>query len=120
MGYVYYGNYATYYEVGRVEAMRKVGIEYAQLESKFGIWMPVTNLECRFLRAGRYDEELSIHTQIRKLPEQQITFHYEIRNPSNQLINGGRVSLCFVDAKTGKRISAPQFIIEKLKPHFGP
>ena len=118
MGYVYYGNYAAYFEVGRVEAMRQVGIEYAKLESEHNIWMPVVNMHCRFLRPGRYDEELTIITQIRKLPETTISFDYEVLNEDAKIVTSARVNLCFIDAKTERRIQVPTFIIEKLEPYF--
>lgn len=118
MGYVYYGNYAAYFEVARVEAMRQIGIEYSKLEKEHDIWMPVLNMHCRFLRPGRYDEELTIITQIRKLPDMSIAFDYEILNESEKIVTAARVNLCFIDANTEKRIYAPAFIIDKLKPYF--
>ena len=118
MGFVYYGNYATYYEVGRVEAMRQVGIEYAKLEKEHGIWMPVTSMQCRFLRPGKYDEELTIVTQIRRLPDPYITFHYEILNEDQKIVTAATVSLCFIDAVSQKRVSTPQFILDKLQEYF--
>ncbi len=118
MGYVYYGNYSQYYEVGRVEAMRALGIPYAQLESEHGIWMPVISMQVRYLRPAYYDEHLRLLTQIRKPPLEHIRFDTEIFNEKDQLINVAHVVLCFVDAKTGKKISIPEFILEKLKIYF--
>ena len=119
MGYVYYGNYAAYLEVGRVETMRSIGIEYAKIEKEHQIWMPVLNMHCRYLRPGRYDEILTVVTQIRKLPDTVISFDYEVLNEEGKIATAARVNLCFIDALTGKRRSAPEFILEKLKPYFG-
>lgn len=118
MGYLYYGNYAQYYEIGRVEMLRSIGLTYKAMEETFGVLMPVVHLEMRYVRPARYDELLTIHTFLRKLPEQTITFHVEIRNEQGKLVNGGRVRLCFVDQKTGKTIPAPNFLLEKLRPFF--
>jgi acyl-CoA thioester hydrolase len=118
MGYLYYGNYAQYYEIGRVEMLRSIGLTYKEMEETFGILMPVVHLEMRYVRPARYDELLTIQTSLRKLPEQTITFHVEIRNEQGKLVNGGRVRLCFVDQKTGKTIPAPNFLLEKLRPFF--
>lgn len=118
MGYLYYGNYAQYYEIGRVEMLRSIGLTYKEMEETFGILMPVVHLEMRYVRPARYDELLTIHTSLRKLPEQTITFHVEIRNEQGKLVNGGRVRLCFVDQKTGKTIPTPNFLLEKLRPFF--
>ena len=103
MGFVYYGIYAQYYEVARVEAMRDIGIHYADLERDHGIWMPVMNMQVRFLRPARYDDLLSIYTAIPVLPDKEIRFRYEIRNEEGVLINGALVQLCFLDAKTQKK-----------------
>ncbi|MEO5907167.1 MAG: thioesterase family protein [Saprospiraceae bacterium] len=118
MGFVYYGIYAQYYEVGRVEAMRDAGILYAAIEKEHGIWMPVMNMHVRFLRPARYDDLLTIHTTVPSLPEKEIRFRYEIKNEAGLLLNGALVQLYFLDAKTQKRIIAPDFIKESLLPYF--
>lgn len=118
MGYLYYGNYAAYYEIGRVEMLRSLGITYKDMEEKHGILMPVTNLDMRFVRPGRYDELLKIKTTLRKLPDRFIVFHVEIRNENDKLVNGGRVKLCFVDARSNRTITAPDFLLDKLAPFF--
>jgi acyl-CoA thioester hydrolase len=118
MGFVYYGIYAQYYEVGRVEAMRAAGILYSSLEKEHHIWMPVMNMQVRFLRPARYDDLLTIHTTVPGLPDKDIRFRYEIRNESGVLLNGALVQLCFLDATTQKRIDAPDFIKDSLKSYF--
>jgi acyl-CoA thioester hydrolase len=118
MGFVYYGIYAQYYEVARVECMRHLGFQYATVEKDHGIWMPVMNMQVRFLRPARYDELLTIHTAVPSLPVRDIRFRYEIKNEEGQLINGAMVQLCFLDAATQRRVNAPGFIVEILKPYF--
>jgi acyl-CoA thioester hydrolase len=118
MGYVYYGNYALYYEVGRVEALRALGICYKELESKEQIIMPVMSLETKYIRPAFYDELLTLHTKVKEMPEKDIAFSVEIFNEENKLINLGKVRLCFVALSTQKRIAVPTFILEKLKSYF--
>jgi acyl-CoA thioester hydrolase len=118
MGFVYYGAYAQYYEVARVEAIRALGLLYSDLERIHHIWMPVMNMQVRYLRPARYDDLLSIETTIPELPETDIRFRYEIRNEAGSLLNGALVQLCFLDAKTQQRIDAPDFIKGPLKPYF--
>lgn len=118
MGFVYYGVYAQYYEVGRVEAIRSLGITYADLERAHGIWMPVVNMQVRYLRPARYDEQLSILTTIPALPDKDIRFRYEIRNEAGELLNGALVTLCFLEASSGRRIPAPAFLRAAFKPYF--
>ncbi len=118
MGFVYYGIYAQYYEVARVEAMRDIGILYASIERDLEIWMPVMHMEVRYLRPARYDELLTIHTTVPVLPDKDIRFRYEIKNEEGDLLNGALVKLCFLDAATLQRISAPDFIKESLISYF--
>lgn len=119
MGYLYYGNYPLLYEIGRVEMLRSLGLSYATLELEHGIMMPVMSLSMRYVRPALYDELLTIHTTLRKLPEQYITFHVEIRNAKNKLVNGGSVKLCFVETNSKKTVAPPALLINKLSPHFG-
>jgi acyl-CoA thioester hydrolase len=118
MGFVYYGVYAQYYEVARVEAIRNLGVLYAELERIHHIWMPVMNMQVRYLRPARYDDLLTIQTTIPTLPEKDIRFRYEIRNEAGALLNGALVQLCFLDANTQKRIDVPDFIKAPLSKYF--
>jgi acyl-CoA thioester hydrolase len=118
MGYLYYGNYAHYYEIGRVEMLRSLGLTYKSMEEEHGILMPVMSLQMRFVRPAYYDELLTIRTALRKLPDQFITFYVEIFNEKNKLVNGGSVKLCFVDKNSNKTIAAPSYLLDKLKPYF--
>lgn len=118
MGYLYYGHYAQYYEIGRVEMLRSLGITYKDLEEKYGTFMPVLHLECRYVRPARYDELLTIETTLRKLPKKDIVFYIEIKNEEGKIVNGGRVRLCFLDRKTSKVTSVPKILLEVLAPLF--
>lgn len=118
MGYVYYGNYAMLYEIGRVEMLRELGLSYAVMEAEMGVMMPVMSLNQRFVRPGRYDELLTIRTSLRQLPTNTITFHVEILNEKGKLVNGGSVKLCFVDTSSGRAVPAPEYLLQKLRPHF--
>ena len=118
MGYLYYGHYAQYYEIGRAEMIRDLGLTYKDMEEKVGIMMPVVSMNIRFVRPAKYDELLSIKTTLRKLPGQFITFDMQIFNEKEELVNGGTVRLCFVNMKTQETVNAPDYLLEKLKPYF--
>ncbi|MEM9887162.1 MAG: thioesterase family protein [Bacteroidota bacterium] len=118
MGYLYYGHYAKYYEIGRVEMLRALGFSYQIMEDEYKIMMPVVSLQSRFVRPAYYDDLLTIETTLRKLPDQFITFHVEIFNLTNKLVNGGNVKLCFVDMNTNKSVNTPRFLLDKLEVHF--
>ena len=118
MGYLYYGHYPQYYEIGRVEMLRALGLTYREMEEEHGVMMPVVSLQMRFVRPARYDELLTIRTALRKLPDAFIVFHMEIINEAGKLVNGGTVKLCFVERATNRTIPAPEFLLEQLRPYF--
>lgn len=118
MGYVYYGNYPLYYEVGRVEALREVGIIYKNMENTFNIIMPVMSMEVKYLRPAKYDDLLTVRTSIRKMPCSDIVFYFEIYNEEYKLLNTGQVKLCFVDITTNKRVNLPLELGNKLRSYF--
>ena len=113
MSFVYYGVYAQYYEVGRVELLRSLGLTYKGLE-KMGFALPVVNLNINYKKPAYYDDELTIRTTIKELPSAKITFYYEMLNTKNELLNIGEVVLVFVNKETGKPCFAPEIVINKL------
>jgi acyl-CoA thioester hydrolase len=117
MGYVYYGFYAMYYEVARVESLRKLGLTYKEIEA-MGIIMPVLENHSRYLAPGRYDELLRIVTTIREKPSVRIKFEYDIYNEENKLIHHGETLLAFIDQKTNRPCRPPQAMADVLEPFF--
>jgi acyl-CoA thioester hydrolase len=117
MAYVYYGNYAMYYEVARVESLRRLGVTYKELEAS-GVMMPVLENYSRFLMAARYDELLRIVTTIKEKPTVKIKFEYEIFNEENKLIHQGETILAFVDQKSGRPCRPPELMMSVLAPFF--
>ena len=113
MKYVYYGNYAEYLEVARVELFRELGIPYNEIENQ-GIWLPVSEFSIKYLKPGLYDEILEIHTYIKKLPGVRIEFDYEIYNSSNEKITEAKTTLFFLDAKKNKVVKCPDFLMQLL------
>ncbi|WP_257656961.1 acyl-CoA thioesterase [Parapedobacter lycopersici] len=118
MGYVYYGNYATYYEIGRVEMMRSLGTSYKALETG-GVMLPVLEMQTRFIKPARYDEALVIRVHLREMPTVKIAFDYELFNEAGELINTGKTTLAFIDMKRNKPCRAPADFTERLQPYFG-
>ena len=117
MGYVYYGNYATYLEVARVEALRHLGIRYRDLEEQ-GIMMPVLELKCKYIKPARYDDALIVKLMIRELPTVRIRFDYEVYNEADQLLNIAETTLVFVDMATQKVLPCPPEVVAALVPFF--
>jgi acyl-CoA thioester hydrolase len=117
MGYVYYGMYAMYYEVARVESLRRLGVTYREIEA-MGIIMPVLENKSKYLAPGRYDELLRIVTTLREKPGVRIKFEYEIFNEENKLIHQGETSLVFVDKITNRPCRPPEAMRKVLDPFF--
>ncbi len=117
MSYVYYGNYAQYFEVARVEALRSLGISYKEMEEE-GVLLPVSEYKIKFLKPGFYDELLTIKTSIIKLPSVRIIFHYETFNEKNELLNTAETILVFVNRETMKPCQVPKHVLEILAPHY--
>ncbi len=117
MGYVYYGVYAQYYEVGRVEAMRSLGFSYKEMEET-GVLMPVINLTINYKKPAKYDDEVRIVTSVNEMPGIRITFHYECYNQNNELLNTGSVTLVFIDKYKNKPISAPRWFMDNFIKQF--
>jgi acyl-CoA thioester hydrolase len=118
MKVVYHGNYIQFYEIGRTEALRSLGLTYKEVEET-GVIMPVTEIHSKFIRPALYDDLITVVTTVKEMPlHHKIVFHSEIFNEKNQLLNVGDVTLYFMEAKTMKRASMPEKIKEKLKGYF--
>jgi acyl-CoA thioester hydrolase len=118
MNVVYHGNYVEYFEVGRVEAIRVLGITYKEMEEA-GVIMPVIDWQARFLRPARYDDLLTVKTTLRELPAgHRITFHQEVYNEDGKLLTSGKVLLYFMTAGDLQRTEMPAALRAKLIPYF--
>ena len=116
MGYCYYGNYAQYFEVARVESLRSVGISYKELEDT-GVLLPVIDFNVKYKKPAFYDDELIVKCQIDTLPSVKIIFNYSIYR-QEELLNTAQTTLVFIDQANNKPIKAPNFVINKFKPYF--
>jgi acyl-CoA thioester hydrolase len=117
MGYVYYGNYARYFEIGRVEALRSLGISYKSLEEQ-GIMMPVLENYSKFIKPAFYDDLLELQVFIKEIPGTRIRFDYEIRNPEGVLIHVGYTVLVFISAESKRVIAFPPYIRQAIESFF--
>lgn len=118
MGYLYYGFYALYYEVGRAEAIRELGFTYRQME-EMGIMMPVVELNAKYFRPAQYDDLVTVKTILKELPEgSKIQFHSELYNEKSELLNKGVTTLVFYDPAKKEKTQMPAELLDKLKPYF--
>jgi acyl-CoA thioester hydrolase len=111
MAVVYHGNYAQYFEMGRVEWLRNLGISYKWMEEE-GIMLPLISLSMNYKKPARYDDLLTIRTIFKSQTSVKIEFDYEIYNEEAELLTTGNSILVFVDVKTGRPVLPPDYIKE--------
>lgn len=114
MGVVYHGSYVPYFEIGRVEWLRKKGISYKELEAS-GIALPIVSMHLNYKKPARYDELLKVTTILKSQNGVKIEFAGEIRNENDELLTTAHFILVFVDVKLGKPIAPPQYVLDLMK-----
>lgn len=117
MAYVYYGNYAAYFEVGRVECLRELGFSYKELEAE-GVLLPVMDFSIHYNRPAVYDDLLTIKTTIPEMPGARIKFDYETYNENGELLNKAHTTLVFVNRNTGRPTKAPDSLLNAVRQKF--
>ena len=118
MQVVYHAKFIEYFESGRTEAIRHLGITYKEIE-EWGLIMPVVKLTIEYARPGLYDDLLTIRTILKELPDSHsIDFHQEIFNEAEKLVCKGTVTLFFVERATRTKCTMPETLREKLRPFF--
>ena len=116
MGYCYHGNYATYFEIGRVEALRAIGVVYKSLEDQ-GILLPVVSLEINYKLPAKYDDLLRLKTSLTGISASTLSFEYHLYNQDEVLITTGKTTLVFVNSASAKPIRIPEWILLQLLPY---
>jgi acyl-CoA thioester hydrolase len=110
MGWVYYGTYFLYFEVGRTELIREVWHSYREIED-FGLRLPVIETGCRYLHGSKYDDLIEIRSRITLPTAYRIRFDYRIlRQADSELLAEGFTEHCFVSTA-----GSPTKIPEELR-----
>jgi len=117
MGVVHHSNYIRYFEVGRTELIRRLGMSYRELEDS-GTVMPITNVEVRYFYPARYDEVIRIRIVVKEMPKVRMVFHYEIYNEAGKLLADGSTTLAFLNKETGRPQRTPEVMVRLLSGHF--
>ena len=117
MGYCYYGNYAMYYEVARVETLRAIGFNYKSLEED-GVLLPVIDFSIKYLKPAFYDDQLEIVCKIPIIPNVRIKFEYETYNEKKEMINFGNTTLVFLNKISKKPVNCPKPLLDKLNQYL--
>ncbi|MBW6463950.1 MAG: acyl-CoA thioesterase [Firmicutes bacterium] len=106
MGVAYHANYLVWFEVGRTEMMREIGLPYIEFE-KSGLMLPVLKAYCEYKHAAHYDDQLIINTRLSDLQKVRLTFDYEIRRES-KLLARGYTEHAFINQE-GKPVALKKF-----------
>jgi acyl-CoA thioester hydrolase len=114
MGVVYYGNYFTWFEVGRVELCRELGIEYKKMEEEDDSFIVVAEANCRYKRPAKFDDQLTIRTRVVNCQRRTITFAYEIVNSAS----GGTIATGETVHVICDRNGRPKSLPEKYRKFF--
>lgn len=117
MGYMYYGNYAAFFEVARTEMLRSLGLTYKGMEQD-GVMMPVLELKSKYIKPALYDEVIKIKVIINQKPSVRIIFNYELFNENNELIHLGETTLVFVNMEKNKPCLPPKEFMERIETYF--
>ncbi|WP_432671645.1 acyl-CoA thioesterase [Flavobacterium sp. SM2513] len=113
MGVVYHGNYAQYFEMGRVEWLRNMGVSYKWMEEN-GVMLPVVSLTMNYKKPARYDDLITVKTIFKSQTSVKIEFDYEIYNEQKELLTIAHSVLVFVDMKTGRPMLPPKYVTDKI------
>lgn len=111
MGIVYHTNYIRWFELGRNELMRQLGVVYTELE-KLGLNLPVTKVSCHYLAPAKYDEMITIETGFDYIKRASIKFNSKIWDENQQklLVEGSTIHAC--TSKEGKIRRIPKVLLE--------
>ena len=116
MGYCYYGNYASFLEIGRVELLRSLGISYKSLEDN-GVMLPVSEFQVKYISPAYYDDMLLIETKISAIKGVRIYFDYFIYNDNQKLLATAKTSLVFISSMSKKPISPPKELLSIIQSY---
>jgi acyl-CoA thioester hydrolase len=119
MEYVYHGNYASYYHIGRTELLRKLGISDRELENH-NIILPVIKMNSTFIKPVFYDQTITILTSLIEDPRSRMKFSHNIYDQNHDLVNKGFTTIAFVDKITRKPMRVPDTVLHKLELFMNP
>ncbi len=117
MGVVYHSNYAIYFEVGRTEMFREIGLPYDEMEAN-NIMLPLVDLHINYKRPAHYDDLVTVTTTLKEMPNVKIRFDYEIHNEKGELLVDGYATLVFIDSLRNRPTRIPDGIKNVIEKYF--
>lgn len=110
MGVVYHASYIPYFEIGRVEWLRHLGISYKSMEEQ-GVALPIVSMKIDYRKPARYDDLLTVVTRFKSQHGVKIEFDCEIRTQDDTLLTTGHFLLVFVDVASGRPCQPPADVL---------
>lgn len=117
MGFLYHSHYVEYYDLGRNELIRSIGVTQLELELEDHIMIPVLNVNINYITPAHFDDVLVIKTTVREMPRVKVVFYGEVYR-DGELINHASVTLAFINAVTKKAVRPPKRLVDALLPYF--
>ena len=118
MKMVYYARYFEYFEQGRSDLLRQIGLPYPEIERR-GFYLPVVEAFASYKKPARYDDHLNVNVMVKEIPQARVRIEYELTNvETNELLADGYTIHSFVNAATSKPARVPDFFLEKFSKAF--
>ena len=115
---VYYGKYFEYFENGRSDLLRNIGLPYPEIE-RMGYFLPVIEAHANYLKSARYDDLIEVLTFLKEIPLARIRIEYEIHStePRELLVEGFTIH-SFINSATGKPTRAPSELVKAIEANL--
>ena len=117
MGIVHHSNYIRYFECGRTDMLKKLGLPIERIEEA-GVMLPVISVECKYKVPAKLGDTLKIVSVIDQIPRARLVIANEIYNQQGQLVCSGEVQLGFIDSRTRRPVRCPQMLVGIFEEHF--
>ena len=117
MGIVHHSNYIRYFECGRTDMLKKLGLPIEKIEEA-GVMLPVVSVECKYKVPAKLGETLKVVSVIEQVPRARLVITNEIYNPAGQLVCSGEVQLGFIDSKTRRPVRCPEMLVGIFEEHI--
>ncbi len=118
MGIAYHANYLRWFEMGRTEMFRHMGLPYGEIEAR-GIFLPVSEAYCKYIASARYDEVIVVETTIDPAVRGGMKFDYRITDEKGEKIVAAGYTKHAVMNGEGRVVRPPEFLVEAVRNFLG-
>ncbi|MCS7085294.1 MAG: thioesterase family protein [Bacteroidia bacterium] len=118
MGYVYYGQYLTYFEIARAELVRRLGVPYSEMEENYGFFLPVVEAHVEYKAPAKYDDLLVVRTFLKTKPGVKIRFDHEVERADGTPVAVGYTILAFLKAPERRPARPPLYFLQAVDRYW--